>query len=34
MLEYTRAEAKSWDLKKIQGFYQCPISPVNEKFDC
>ena len=28
MLEYSRNDAKSWALKTVKGFYQCPISPV------
>ena len=28
MLDYSRNDAKSWALKTITGFYQCPISPV------
>lgn len=32
MVDYTRSEAKAWALEKIKGFYQCPISPVNDDF--
>ncbi len=28
MLEFDRKDAKAWALKKLTGFYQCPISPV------
>jgi 4-hydroxy-tetrahydrodipicolinate synthase len=30
MLEYDRKDAKAWALKKLTGFYQCPISPVKD----
>lgn len=32
MPEYSRSEAKAWALEKIKGFYQCPISAVNDDF--
>jgi 4-hydroxy-tetrahydrodipicolinate synthase len=30
MLEFDRKDAKAWALKKLTGFYQCPISPVKD----
>ena len=33
MPDYTRSEAKAWGIENIKGFYQCPISPVNDDFE-
>lgn len=29
-LEYTRSEAKSWAIKTLKGFYECPITPISK----
>jgi 4-hydroxy-tetrahydrodipicolinate synthase len=31
-LEFTPSEAKSWAVKNLKGFYECPITPINPDF--
>jgi 4-hydroxy-tetrahydrodipicolinate synthase len=31
-LEYSRSESKSWAVKNLRGFYECPITPISPDF--
>ena len=31
-LPYTTKEAKAWAKETVRGFYECPITPINDDY--